>query len=157
MKTFLPILSLLLFCALLSGCYTPRLDPADVATERLQYQAIAAVTADDTIDALEKPALATNLAAWNAKITGDEALVVGKQKHSMLDLMLVLANTYFEAAVGQVFAPELQRRAPVLFAAVDLNRDGLLSSDELHGIDPADPGVAGAVIVTIVEILKHKT
>lgn len=143
----------LLLLILLPGCMGGP-SPADVEADRARWTAVRDVTADGVVDEGERPALAAFLIAWDDKITADEK-AAGAQRDPQ-QILAGLLRAYGVAAVQVFLGPELQRRAPALFAAVDGDGDGLLSEAELLSIRPDDPAFAAVVIVTVHALLRDR-
>ncbi len=143
----LAALAFLLLCSCATGPTA-----ADVAADRDRWRAVRDTTADRTVDALEAPLLGELLAAWDAKLTADEAAVVSRDT-TVEDLLRV----YGAAAVQLWLVPEFQRRAPEMFRLVDRNGDGVLDETELRAIDPKSPVFATVVLMTAAQLLaKHR-
>ena len=140
-----------LFLAVLAGCQVGP-TAADVAADRDRWAAMRDVTADKQVDALVAPLLGELLAAWDAKLSADEAKVASADT-TIADLLRV----YGSAAVTIWVVPELQKRAPEFFRLVDKDGNGTLDDAELLAIDPKSPVFAAVVLTTAARLLaKHK-
>lgn len=135
---------------LLAACQTGP-TAADVAADRDRWAAVRDVTADHTVDAIEAPLVAELLAAWDAKLSADEAKVASADT-TVADLLRV----YGSAAVTIWVVPELQKRAPEFFRLVDKDGNGTLSDAELLAIDPKSPVFAAVVLTTAARLLAKK-
>lgn len=140
----------LLLLSLFAGCQTGP-TAADVAADRDRWAAVRDVTADHTVDAIEAPLVAELLAAWDAKLSADEAKVASADT-TVADLLRV----YGSAAVTIWVVPELQKRAPEFFRLVDKDGNGTLSDAELLAIDPKSPVFAAVVLTTAARLLAKK-
>jgi hypothetical protein len=126
--------------------------PQDVKADRDRWTAVRDATVDGIIDKQEAPALAELLVAWDAKLTADEK-AAGSER-SVQTIVADLVRVYGQALVLMFLGPELQKRAPDLFALLDVNRNGSLEIDELAHIDPTSPVFALVVTTTVAELLR---
>lgn len=144
------LFSTLVAVSMLAGCQTGP-TAADVAADRDRWAAVRDVTADHTVDAIEAPLVAELLAAWDAKLSADEAKVASADT-TVADLLRV----YGSAAVTIWVVPELQKRAPEFFRLVDKDGNGTLSDAELLAIDPKSPVFAAVVLTTAARLIAKK-
>lgn len=150
MKTMLTWAGLVLAVLFCCSCAAGRPSTADVAADRSRWSAVRAVTADNAVDATERPVLDELLVAWDQKLSADEAASVAADAE-----MAKLIRVYGLAAVQEFFMPELQARAPELFRLLDQNGDSVLDEQELLGIDPASPVFAAVVMSTARRLLER--
>lgn len=148
LSRLLPLLLALLLSACMAGP-----NAADVEADRARWVAVHEVTGDGVLDDLERARLHGVLDAWNEKLIEDET-AVGRAPQLVPTLLRV-----YGAAALTVFSPELQAKHPDLFAVLDANADGLLTTAEVMAFVPRGPAdqerLAMIAVFTLRALLKR--
>lgn len=142
----------MLILLVLSACWSgPSVE--DVEADRARWTAVRDATADGVIEPAEKAAWAQFMLDWDDKLAADEK--AAGQKRDPNQILVGLVRAYGVAAVQVFLGPELQRKAPAVFAMIDQDHDGLLTEAELLSVRPDDPAFAAVVLLTVQALIRR--